>query len=154
VDSATRSPFVLCQNQDPTTPALRVGPSACLPLPYRGGTVQPSMPRTCSGCGRPAACAEQDRRAIFLQYWHLRRLENGLGRTRIAVSDLRGLLRAACGPRDHLSGAAIGERVYAKHAVWWLAGALAELHSTLATQSRRAVAPAGGLSRTSSSTIP
>jgi hypothetical protein len=36
----------------------------------------------------------------------------------------------ACGPRDHLSGAAIGERVYAKHAVSWLAGALAELHSS------------------------
>jgi effector-binding domain-containing protein len=42
-------------------------------------------------------------------------------------------------------GAAIGERVDAKNAVSWLAGALAELHSTLATQSRRAVAPAGGL---------
>ena len=46
------------------------------------------------------------------------------------MSELRGLLRAACGPRDHLSGAAIGERVYAKHAVSWLAGALAELHSS------------------------
>ena len=38
--------------------------------------------------------------------------------------------RAACGPRDHLSGAAIGERVNAKHAVSWLAGALAELHAS------------------------
>jgi DNA-binding transcriptional MerR regulator len=83
---------------------------------------------------------------------HLKRLENDLGRTRSAVSELRGLLAPPGGPVtiSHrriapLLGAAIGERIDAKHAVSWLAGALAELHSTLATQSRRAVAPAGGL---------
>jgi DNA-binding transcriptional MerR regulator len=83
---------------------------------------------------------------------HLRRLENDLGRTRSAVSELRALLGPPAGPATvshrHIApmlGAAIGERVDAKHAVSWLAGALAELHSTLATQSRRAVAPAGGI---------
>jgi hypothetical protein len=30
----TGSPFELCQHQDPTTPAVRIGPSECLPLPY------------------------------------------------------------------------------------------------------------------------
>ena len=29
----TGSPFELCLHQDPTTPALRIGPSECLPLP-------------------------------------------------------------------------------------------------------------------------
>jgi hypothetical protein len=29
-----RSPFELCQHQDPTTPAVRIGSSECLPLPY------------------------------------------------------------------------------------------------------------------------
>jgi DNA-binding transcriptional MerR regulator/effector-binding domain-containing protein len=83
---------------------------------------------------------------------HLRRLENDLGRTRSAVSELRSLLGPPAGPvsisHRHIASmlsAAIGERVDAKHAVSWLAGALAELHSTLVTQSRRAVAPAGGL---------
>jgi DNA-binding transcriptional MerR regulator/effector-binding domain-containing protein len=83
---------------------------------------------------------------------HLRRLEDDLGRTRSAVSELRGLLGPPAGPvtisHRHIApmlGAAIGERVDAKHAVAWLSGALAELHLTLATQSRRAVAPAGGL---------
>jgi DNA-binding transcriptional MerR regulator len=83
---------------------------------------------------------------------HLRRLENDLERTRSAVSELRGLLGPPTGPvtisHRHIApmvGAAIGERIDAKHAVAWLSGALAELHSTLATQSRRAVAPAGGL---------
>jgi DNA-binding transcriptional MerR regulator len=83
---------------------------------------------------------------------HLSRLENDLGRTRSAVSELRGLLGPPAGPvtisHRHIapmSGAGIGERVDAKHAVSWLAGALAELHSTLVTQSRRAVAPAGGV---------
>ena len=83
---------------------------------------------------------------------HLRRLEYDLERTRSAVSELRGLLESPASPaaisHRHIApmlGAAIGERVDAKHAVSWLAGALAELHSTLATQSRRAVAPAGGL---------
>src|ERR1700752_2574744 len=83
---------------------------------------------------------------------HLSRLENDLGRTRSAVSELRSLLGPPPGPvtisHRHLapvSGAAIGERVDAKHAVSWLAGALAEFHSTLVTQSRRAVAPAGGV---------
>jgi DNA-binding transcriptional MerR regulator len=83
---------------------------------------------------------------------HLRRLEYDLERTRSAVSELRGLLESPASPATishrHIApmlGAAIGERVDAKHAVSWLAGALAELHSTLATQSRRAVAPAGGL---------
>ena len=83
---------------------------------------------------------------------HLSRLENNLGRTRSAVSELRNLLGPPAGPvtisHRHvasMSGAAIGERVDAKHAVSWLAGALAELHSTLVTQSRRAVAPAGGV---------
>jgi DNA-binding transcriptional MerR regulator len=83
---------------------------------------------------------------------HLRRLEDDLGRTRSAVSELRGLLELPAGPVtishrriSPVLGAAIGERVEAKHAVAWLSGALAELHATLATQSRRAVAPAGGL---------
>jgi DNA-binding transcriptional MerR regulator len=83
---------------------------------------------------------------------HLKRLENDLGRTRRAVSELRGLLAPPAGPVTishrriaSLLGAAIGEHVDAKHAVSWLAGALAELHSSLATQSRRAVAPAGGV---------
>ena len=83
---------------------------------------------------------------------HLRRLENDLERTRSAVSELRSLLGPPAGPvtisHRHIApmlGAAIGERVDAKHAVAWLSGALAELHSTLAIQSRRAVAPAGGL---------
>jgi DNA-binding transcriptional MerR regulator len=83
---------------------------------------------------------------------HLRRLEYDLERTRSAVSELRGLLESPASPATishrHIApmlGAAIGERVDAKHAVSWLAGALAELHSTLAIQSRRAVAPAGGL---------
>src|ERR1700738_3894946 len=83
---------------------------------------------------------------------HLRRLEDGLGRTRSAVSELRGLLEPSAGPvtisHRHIApmlGAAIGECVDAKHAMPWLAGALAELQSTLVTQSRRAVAPAGGL---------
>ena len=83
---------------------------------------------------------------------HLRRLEYDLERTRSAVSELRGLLESPASPATishrHIApmlGAAIGERVDAKYAVSWLAGALAELHSTLATQSRRAVAPAGGL---------
>jgi DNA-binding transcriptional MerR regulator len=83
---------------------------------------------------------------------HLRRLEYDLERTRSAVSELRGLLESPASSATishrHIApmlGAAIGERVDAKHAVSWLAGALAELHSTLATQSRRAVAPAGGL---------
>jgi DNA-binding transcriptional MerR regulator len=83
---------------------------------------------------------------------HLRRLENELGRTRGAVSELRGLLGSPAGPvtisHRHIapmSGAAIGERVEVKHAVSWLAGALAELHSTLVTQSRLAIAPAGGV---------
>jgi DNA-binding transcriptional MerR regulator len=83
---------------------------------------------------------------------HLRRLENDLGRTRSAVSELRALVGPPAGPvtisHRHIApmlGAAIGECVDAKHAVSWLAGALAELHSTLVTQSRRAVAPAGGL---------
>jgi DNA-binding transcriptional MerR regulator len=83
---------------------------------------------------------------------HLRRLESDLGQTRSAVSELRGLLEPPAGPvtishrriAPTLS-AAIGELVDAKHAVSWLAGALAELHSTLAAQSRRAVAPAGGV---------
>jgi DNA-binding transcriptional MerR regulator len=68
---------------------------------------------------------------------HLRWLENELGRTRSAVSELRGLLGSPPGPvtisHRHIApmlGAAIGERVDAKHAVSWLAGALAELHST------------------------
>jgi hypothetical protein len=30
----TGSPFELCQHQDPTTPAIRIGLSECLPLPY------------------------------------------------------------------------------------------------------------------------
>jgi hypothetical protein len=30
----TGSPFELCLHQDPTTPALRIGPCECLPLPY------------------------------------------------------------------------------------------------------------------------
>ena len=83
---------------------------------------------------------------------HLRRLENDLGRTRNAVSELRSLLGPPAGPVSvshrriaPMSGAAIGERVDAKHAVSWLAGALAELHSTLVTQSRRAIGPAGGV---------
>jgi DNA-binding transcriptional MerR regulator/effector-binding domain-containing protein len=83
---------------------------------------------------------------------HLRRLEDDLERTRAAVSELRGLLGPPAGPATishrHIAsmlGAAIGERVDAKHAVAWLSGALAELHLTLATQSRRAVAPPGGL---------
>jgi DNA-binding transcriptional MerR regulator len=83
---------------------------------------------------------------------HLRRLGNELGRTRSAVSELRSLFGPPAGPAtiSHrhiapMSGAAIGERVDAKHAVSWLAGALAELHSTLVTQSRRAIAPAGGV---------
>jgi DNA-binding transcriptional MerR regulator len=83
---------------------------------------------------------------------HLKRLEDDLGRTRSAVSELRALLGPPAGPaaisRRHIApmlGAAIGEVVDAKHAVPWLAGALAELRSTLATQSRRAVAPPGGL---------
>jgi DNA-binding transcriptional MerR regulator len=83
---------------------------------------------------------------------HLMRLEDDLERTRSAVSVLRSLLESPAGPvtisHRHIasmSGAAICERVEAKHAVAWLSGALAELHSTLATQSRRAVAPAGGL---------
>ena len=83
---------------------------------------------------------------------HLSRLENDLGRTRSAVSELRSLLGPPPSPAtiSHrhiapMSGAAIGERVDAKHAVSWLVGALAELHSTLVTQSRRAVAPAGGV---------
>jgi DNA-binding transcriptional MerR regulator len=89
---------------------------------------------------------------------HLRRLENDLGRTRSAVLELHALLGPPAGPvtisHRHIApmlAAAIGECVDAKHAVSWLAGALAELHSTLATQSRRAVAPAGDSSRTSSS---
>src|SRR3984957_17102357 len=68
------------------------------------------------------------------------------------VFQLSRMARSPAGPvaisHRHIApmlGAAIGERVDAKHAVSWLAGALAELHSTLATQSRRAVAPAGGL---------
>jgi DNA-binding transcriptional MerR regulator len=72
---------------------------------------------------------------------HPRRLENDLGRTRNAVSELRSLLGPPAGPVSvshchiaPMSGAAIGERVDAKHAVSWLA----ELHSTLVTQSRRA----------------
>jgi DNA-binding transcriptional MerR regulator len=83
---------------------------------------------------------------------HLRRLENDLEQTRSAVSELRSLLGPPAGPvtisHRHIApmlGPAIGERVDAKHAVSWLAGALAELHSTLAAQSRRAVAPAGGV---------
>jgi DNA-binding transcriptional MerR regulator len=83
---------------------------------------------------------------------HLRRLENDLGQTRSAVSELRGLLEPPAGlvtiSHRHIApmlSAAIGERVDAKHAVAWLSGALAELHSTLAAQGRRAVAPAGGL---------
>jgi effector-binding domain-containing protein len=68
------------------------------------------------------------------------------------VSELRGLLGPPAGPvtisHRHIApmlGAAIGEHVDVKHAVAWLSGALAELHSTLATQGRRVVAPAGGL---------
>jgi DNA-binding transcriptional MerR regulator len=83
---------------------------------------------------------------------HLSRLENDLGRTRSAVAELRGLLEPPAGPATishrHIApmlGAAIGERVDAKHAVSWLVGALAELHSTLVSQGRRAVAPAGGV---------
>jgi DNA-binding transcriptional MerR regulator len=83
---------------------------------------------------------------------HMRRLEDDLERTRSAVSELRGLLGPPAGPvtisHRHIAPmltAAIGERVDVKHAVAWLSGALAELHSTLASQSRRAVAPAGGL---------
>jgi DNA-binding transcriptional MerR regulator len=83
---------------------------------------------------------------------HLRRLEDDLGRTRSAVSELRGLIEPPTGPVtishrriSPVLGAAISERVEAKHAVAWLSGALAELHATLVTQSRRAVAPAGGL---------
>ena len=83
---------------------------------------------------------------------HLSRLEDDLGRTRRAVSELRGLLEPPAGPptisHRHIApmmGAAIGERVDAKHAVPWLAGALAELQSTLVSQGRRAVAPAGGV---------
>jgi hypothetical protein len=30
----TGSPFELCLHQDPTTPAIRIGRSECLPLPY------------------------------------------------------------------------------------------------------------------------
>ena len=30
----TGSPFELCLHQDPTTPAVRIGPFECLPLPY------------------------------------------------------------------------------------------------------------------------
>jgi DNA-binding transcriptional MerR regulator len=83
---------------------------------------------------------------------HLLRLEDDLERTRSAVSELRSLLERPAVPvtisHRHIAsmlGAAICERVEAKHAVAWLSGALAELHSTLATQSRQAVAPAGGL---------
>ena len=83
---------------------------------------------------------------------HLRRLENDLELTRSAVSELRSLLGPSAGTvtisHRHVAamlGAAIGERVDAKHVVAWLAGALAELNSTLATQGRRAVAPAGGI---------
>src|ERR1700722_4660541 len=68
------------------------------------------------------------------------------------VFELFRMARSPAGPvaisHRHIApmlGAPIGERVDAKHAVSWLAGALAELHSTLVTQSRRAVAPAGGL---------
>jgi len=83
---------------------------------------------------------------------HLRRLENELGRTQSAVSELRGLLGPPASPvtisHRHIApmlGVAISERVDVKHLVSWLAGALAELHSTLVTQSRRAVAAAGGV---------
>jgi DNA-binding transcriptional MerR regulator len=83
---------------------------------------------------------------------HLRRLEDDLERTRSAVSELRSLLGPPAGPVTisyrhvpAMLGAAIGERVDAKHVVAWLAGALAELNSTLATQGRRAAAPAGGI---------
>jgi DNA-binding transcriptional MerR regulator len=83
---------------------------------------------------------------------HLRRLEDDLGRTRSAVSELRALLEPPTGPMTishrHIApmvSAAIGEHVDAKHAVPWLVGVLAELHSTLVTQGRRAVAPAGGV---------
>ncbi len=83
---------------------------------------------------------------------HLRRLEDELGQTRTAVAELRGILEPAAGPAtiSHrhvapLAGAAIGERVDVKHLVSWMAGALAELQSTLVTQGRRAVAPAGGV---------
>jgi hypothetical protein len=33
-DRGGRSPFELCQHQDPSTPAVRIGSSECLPLPY------------------------------------------------------------------------------------------------------------------------
>jgi hypothetical protein len=33
-DRARRSLFEICQHQDPTTPALRVGTSECFALPY------------------------------------------------------------------------------------------------------------------------
>src|ERR1700730_19453105 len=55
---------------------------------------------------------------------HLRRLENELGRTRSAVSELRALLWPPAGPvtigHRHVApmlGAAIGKRVARKHAV-------------------------------------
>ncbi len=83
---------------------------------------------------------------------HLRRLEDDLGRTRSAVSELRGLLDPPVSPvaisHRHMAPmlcAAIAERVDSKHAMPWLVGALAELQSTLVSQSRRAVSPAGGL---------
>lgn len=65
--------------------------------------------------------------------------------------ELLGLLEPRVGPviisHRHVApmlSTAIGERLDATHAVAWLAGALAELHSTLATQSRRAVGPVDG----------
>jgi hypothetical protein len=33
-DRGKASPFGFCQHLDPTTPAVRIGPSECLPLPY------------------------------------------------------------------------------------------------------------------------
>ena len=83
---------------------------------------------------------------------HLGRLEDDLERTRSAVSELRRLLGPPAGPVSishrrvaAMLGAAISEVVEVKHVVSWLAGALAELNSTLAGQGRHVVAPAGGL---------
>ncbi len=85
---------------------------------------------------------------------HLKRLEDGLGRARRAVTSLRDLL--APPPSDAPAGielrsveaapaAAITEVVDAEDSASWFRGALGELYGTLAAQDLAAGGPAGGI---------
>jgi DNA-binding transcriptional MerR regulator len=90
------------------------------------------------------------RNALIAQ--HLERLEDGLARTREAVSSLRSLLER---PQSSLRiehrtvpampAVAISDTVSREDLVTWWRGALGELHATVNARNSEATGPSGGL---------